>query len=523
VPDGAWEGDRGYSWTMGAEASNRNVDRRTFLGAAAASAVVLAAEAAPSFAAAKSTTRSADVVIVGAGLSGLTAARRLLAAGRSVIVLEARDRVGGRTLNTPISGSEITEVGGEYVGPTQDRILALAKEVGVKTFPVYNTGVNVLIADGERSFYPAVPGLPEKPDIAAAIVKGFALDELAKSVPVKAPWTAPNAAALDRETLGDWMTANIPQTDARRVFEAAVNSVWGVDGAQLSMLYVLFYIASAGDSKTAGSFGRLISVEGGAQQDRFVGGSQLVSIRVADRLGWSRKGPGGKGVRVIGSAPVRRISQTSSGVRVIADGVTVDAKRVIVTTPPALAAKIKYSPSLPAGKMGLLKGMTPGNLTKAEAIYQTPFWRDDGLTGQSVSDLPVGSVTFDNSPPDGGPGVLFAFVGGSAEKNWQKLSAADRKTAMLSSFAALFGPKALAPIDYFERDWDNDQQWSGGCPVSHTNPGVMAKYGKYLRTAVGRVHFAGTETSDYWTGYMDGAVRSGERVATEVGNALRHK
>ena len=500
-----------------------NLNRRTFIGAAAASAAVIASEASPSFAAAKVKTRKADVVIVGAGLSGLTAARRLVAAGRSVIVLEARDRVGGRTLNEPISGSEITEIGGEYVGPTQDRILALAKEVGVKTFPVYNNGVNVLIAEGQRTFYPSVPGLPEKPDIAAAIVKGFELDKLATKVPVKAPWTAPNAAQLDKQTLGQWIDANIPQQDARRVFNAAVNSVWGVDGDKLSMLYVLFYIASAGDKKTPGSFARLISVQDGAQQDRFVGGSQLVSIRVADRLGWSEKPTAAKGVRVIGSAPVRKISQTSGGVRVVADGITVDAKQVIVTTPPALAAKIKYSPSLPAGKMALLKGMTPGNLTKAEAIYETPFWRDDGLTGQSVSDLPVGSVTFDNSPPDASPGVLFAFVGGSAEKNWQKLSAADRKAAMLASFAALFGPKALAPTDYFERDWDDHQEWSGGAPVSHTNPGVMSKYGKYLRTSVGRIHFAGTETADYWTGYMDGAVRSGERVATEVGNALRRK
>ena len=508
---------------MDDHSSNANLNRRTFIGAAAASAAVLAAESAPSFAAAKAKTRKADVVIVGAGLAGLTAARQLVAAGRSVVVLEARDRVGGRTLNEPISGSEITEIGGEYIGPTQDRIQALAKAMGVETFPVYNTGVNVLVAEGERSFYPSVPGLPEKPDIAAAIVKGFELDKLAATVPVNAPWKAPNAAKLDKQTLGQWMTANIPQTDARRVFNAAVNSVWGVDGDQLSMLYVLFYIASAGDKKTPGSFGRLISVQDGAQQDRFVGGSQLISIRVADRLGWSAKPTTAKGVRVIGSAPVRKISQTSTGVRVVADGITVDAKQVIVTTPPALAAKIKYSPSLPAGKMALLKGMTPGNLTKAEAVYETPFWREDGLTGQSVSDLEVGSVTFDNSPPDASPGVLFAFVGGSAEKAWQKLTPEDRRKTMLESFATLFGPKALTPTSFFERDWDDDQEWSGGCPVSHTKPGVMSKYGKYLRTAVGRIHFAGTETSDYWNGYMDGAVRSGERAATEVGNALRRK
>ncbi len=349
---------------MGISSTSSAVDLRTFLGAAAAGV-----------------TRKADVVIVGAGLAGLTAARLLHAAGRSVIVLEARDRVGGRTLNEPISSSAVTDLGAGYVGPTQDRIMALAKEVGVKTFPVYNLGSNVLIVSGERSLYPAVPGLPEKPDIAAGIVKALGLDVEAEKVPVSAPWSAPNAAALDRQTLGDWVNKNIPQTVARRVFQATINSIWGVDADQLSMLYVLFYIASSGDKKHAGSFGRLISVQDGAQQDRFVGGSQLISERIADELGWSKKGAAGPAVRVIGSAPVRKIIQRSSGVTVVADGITVEGKQVIVTTPPALAAKISYSPKLPAGKSSLLKGMTPGNLTKAEAVYETPFWREDGLSG----------------------------------------------------------------------------------------------------------------------------------------------
>ncbi len=489
---------------MGISSTSSAVDLRTFLGAAAAGV-----------------TRKADVVIVGAGLAGLTAARLLRAAGHSVIVLEARDRVGGRTLSEPISSSAVTDLGAGYVGPTQDRIMALAKEVGVKTFPVYNLGSNVLIVSGERSLYPAVPGLPEKPDIAAGIVKALGLDVEAKKVPVSAPWSAPNAAALDRQTLGDWVNKNIPQTVARRVFQATINSIWGVDADQLSMLYVLFYIASSGDKKHAGSFGRLISVQDGAQQDRFVGGSQLISERIADQLGWSKKGAAGPDVRVIGSVPVRKIIQRSSGVTVVADGITVGAKRVIVTTPPALAAKISYSPKLPAGKSSLLKGMTPGNLTKAEAVYETPFWREDGLSGQSVSDLDIASVTFDISPPDGSLGVLLGFIGGSAEKSWQKLNAADRKSTVLKSFAAYFGSQALTPAKYLEGEWDDDQEWSGGCPVSHTRPGVLSKYGKYLRTAHGRVHFAGTETSDYWFGYMDGAVRSGERVATEVAKALR--
>ena len=506
---------------MASKESQLQLDRRAFIGGAAAGAVLLAADAKPSFAAAR-VNRTADVVIVGAGLSGLTAARRLVAAGRSVIVLEARERVGGRTLNEPISKSAITEVGGEYVGPTQDRILALAAEVNVSTFPVYNTGSNVLIAEGQRSLYPSVPGLPRKHDIALSIIKGLGLNKEAAKVGVKAPWRAANAATLDRQTLGQWMNANIPELDAKRVFEAAIHSIWGADAADLSMLYVLFYIASAGDKTHPGSFNRLISVQDGAQQDRFVGGSQIISERVADQLGWSEADKRATGVRVFGSAPVRKISQNSSGVRVVADGITVDAKQAIVTTPPALARKISFSPKLPAGKAALLKGMEAGNLTKAEAIYETPFWRDDNLTGQAVSDLDIATVTFDNSPPSGGPGVLFAFIGGTLGDTWSKLSAANRRKAVLDNFARYFGPQALTPTRYFEHAW-SDEKWSGGCPVAHTKPGVLAKYGKYLRTAHGRVHFAGTETSDYWVGYMDGAVRSAERVVAEVTKALRHK
>ncbi|MSX01752.1 MAG: FAD-dependent oxidoreductase [Actinobacteria bacterium] len=501
--------------------SGIQLGRREFIGGAAVGAAVIAANPKPALAAAR-VSKKADVVIVGAGLAGLTAARRLVAAGRSVIVLEARDRVGGRTLNEPISGSAITELGGEYVGPTQDRILALAAEVNVGTFPVYNTGSNVLIAEGQRSLYPSVPGLPNKRDIAVAIIKGLGLNKEAAKVGVKSPWKAPNAAALDRQTLGDWMNANIPELDAKRVFEAAIHSIWGADAANLTMLYVLFYIASAGDKTNPGNFNRLISVKGGSQQDRFIGGSQVISERVADQLGWSASNHRAKGVRVFGSAPVRKISQSSTGVRVIADGITVDAKQAIVTTPPALAAKISFSPKLPAGKAALLKGMEPGNLTKAEAIYETPFWRLDGLSGQAVSDLDIASVTFDNSPPSGGPGVLFAFIGGTLGDNWTKLSAADRRTAVLENFARYFGPAALEPTRYFEHSW-SDEKWSGGCPVAHTKRGVLSKYGKYLRTAHGRVHFAGTETSDYWVGYMDGAVRSGERAASEVKKALRRR
>jgi monoamine oxidase len=388
--------------------------RRQIVGAGAAGAALVALGAKPARAA---PTRRADVCIVGAGLSGLAAARALVAAGRSVVVLEARDRVGGRTLNAPLGGGRITELGGEYVGPTQDRILALARAVGVGTFPTYNDGSNVLVAAGQRSLYPAVPGLPSDPDVQQAIVAALKLDGLAKQVAVAAPWKSARARAWDRMTLADYVGGEVPSATGRAIFAAVCEAIWGADPSEMSLLYVLQYVAAAGDRRGgAGSFLRLISVQGGAQELRFVGGSQVISERVADRLGR----------RVVLGAPVRRVAQDADGVRVIADVMTVRARQAIIAVPPVLAARIAYSPALPKGKAALLRGLEPGSLTKAEAVYERPFWRDAGLSGQGVADLGAANITYDNSPPDGSVGVLFGFVGGTAHARWSRLGPAPR-------------------------------------------------------------------------------------------------
>jgi monoamine oxidase len=484
--------------------------RRQLVGAGAAGAALLALRAAPAPAAARRRTRRADVCIVGAGLSGLAAARALVAAGHSVVVLEARDRVGGRTLNHSLGGSRITELGGEYIGPTQDRILALSRAVGVKTFPTYNTGSNVFLAGGARSLYPAVPGLPDDPDVQQAIIASTKLDVMAKQVGVSAPWKAKSAKAWDAMTLDDWMRAEIPSPRGQAVFISACQAIWGADPNQLSLLYALQYTAAAGSRQTPGSFIRLISTGGGAQESRFVGGSQRVSQEVADRLG----------KRVVLKAPVSVVAQDHDGVRIVAQGTTVQARQAILAVPPVLASRLAYSPALPKGKAALLKALVPGNLTKAEAVYERPFWRDAGLSGQGVSDGGPASTIFDNSPPDASIGVLFGFIGGSSYAAWATLPADQRRAQVLERLAAFVGDEARVPVGYIEQDWTKER-WTRGCPVAHAAPGVLTKYGPWLRRPVGKVHFAGTETADYWLGYMDGAVRSGERAAHEVLAALR--
>jgi monoamine oxidase len=188
---------------------------------------------------------------------------------------------------------------------------------------------------------------------------------------------------------------------------------------------------------------------------------------------------------------------------------------VIVACPPPLVLDIDWHPQLPVQRRQLLRDVEMGQLMKCDAVYETPFWRKDGLSGFGISDHGATRAVFDNSPKDGNPGVLLAFVGGPTWREYGTMSRSDRKAAVLAGFAEMFGDQALHPIDYVEHDW-NHEVWTRGGPVANYQPGTMTTVGHTIRKPFGRVHWAGTETSTYWTGYMDGAVRSGQRAALEV-------
>ena len=443
--------------------------------------------------------RDADVVVVGAGLAGLSAARALAGGGRSVVVLEARDRVGGRTLNMPIGGGQISEVGGQWVGPGQDRVLELVDELGLETFPTYHDGRNLLELAGKRKRYRGtIPRL--SPLVLLDVDRARRrLGRLAATVPPEAPWSAPDAAALDATTVAAWLRRSLSTRRARGLFEIAVGTAFGVGAGQMSLLWMLHLVNSCG------GFDAMIDVEGGAQQDRIVGGSQELSLRMAAELGDS----------VVLAAPVQELEQGPDGVRARADGVSVSARRAVVAMPPALTTRIRFSPGLSARRDQLAQWMSSGALTKCTAVYEEPFWREDGWSGAAVSDAGPVETTFDNSPPDGSPGVMLGFIAGPKAAEHARRPESERRRIVLDCFARMWGERARGPTAYFEQAWA-DEEWSGGGPVCHAPPGVISAYGEELRRPSGRVHWAGSETATTWCGYMDGAVRSGDRAAGEV-------
>jgi monoamine oxidase len=485
--------------------------RRTFVAGAAGGAAATALPRGPARAATakKPRTVCADVIVVGAGLAGLTAARDVAAAGRSVVVLEARDRVGGRVLGTQIDGGHVVESGGEFIGPTQDRIAALASAMGVNTFPTYNEGNNLYYRNGLGLPYGSGPfgAVPPDPEgVGEAAVAIQAINAMAAEVPVDAPWKAPNAAEWDGKTWETWMQENLHTSGGRLLLDIATTSVFSFEPRDLSMLFVLFYVAAAGNEQNPGTIDRLTNTAGGAQELRFAGGSQRIPAELARRLG--------KRVRL--RAPVRRIVQRKGSVEVQADGVTATGQRVIVAIPPNLAGRIDYSPKLPAMREQLTQRMPMGSVIKVQAVYERPFWRDAGYNGQVVSDTGPVQVTFDNSPPDGSRGVLMGFIEASTARRLDGPGRTEeRRRLVLDNYAAYFGDEARNAIQYVEARWD-DEVWTRGCPVCATPPGVLLDHGPWIRTPAGRVHWAGTETATYWNGYMDGAVRSGERAAREV-------
>lgn len=445
----------------------------------------------------------ADCIVIGAGFAGLAAADHLCRRGKKVVVLEARDRVGGRTATVALGDGTPVDIGGQWLGPTQDRMYALCRRFGHRVYPMHVAGDNLLRLAGHNRRYRGHIPLRTPPWTLANL--GWVLTRLelmARRIPLEAPWQAPEAAALDQRTLGDWVRRNVVDPHARAIVDVGIEAVFAAEADELSLLHALFYMRSGG------SFDRLTRSDGGAQQDRIAGGVQPLAEDLAEAV---RR----EGGSVTLESPVRAITQSGDGVTVEGGEGSWRAPRAIVALPPPLAAAIDYQPALSFERRQLLTSIPMGAVIKCIAAYDRPFWREAGLSGQAIGDEGPMKTVFDASPEDARPALLMGFFEGAEARRLSEVDAEERRRVALETFARYFGREAHSPVDYVDRAWTKER-YSGGCYAALFPPGVWTRFGRVIRQPEGRLHWAGTETASHWNGYIEGAVRSGERAAEEI-------
>ncbi|HEX3288344.1 MAG TPA: FAD-dependent oxidoreductase [Mycobacterium sp.] len=441
-----------------------------------------------------------DFCVVGAGFAGLTAALRLKQGGHSVALLEARDRVGGRTFTEVRADGSWIDRGGAWIGPGQDRIHALLDEFGVRSYKQYAGGEAMMVINGKQFRYKGL--VPRSLNPFATVNLGTAFLELAKmckTIPLDAPWDARKAGKWDSITVAQWLDHHVRSPAARDLLETAIGGTYTSDTSEVSLLFALHQMASGGGPEF------VFGVEGGSQDSRIVGGMGAVYGPIAAEVGDS----------LHLAQPVRRIDQDDDGVTVRAEDMTVRARRAVVAVPIAIASQIHYEPMLPVDRSLLQQRMPSGAIYKINIVYDGPFWRDDGLSGQSAAPGTPAPVTIDACTDTASPGVLCVIVEGPVARELCAKAANERRTIVLEELAKRFGAKASSPVDYIEQNWTTER-YSGGGMISHAPPGVLTEFGPALREPCGRIHWAGTESSAVMCGWVDGAVRSGERAATEV-------
>lgn len=442
----------------------------------------------------------ADVCLVGAGYAGLTAARRLSQHGKSVVVLEARDRIGGRIWTETLSDGTPIDRGGGWLAPRHQAIFGLANEVGVTTYKTYVAGAHLVVDDGRvRRYKGLIPKISPLAIVTLAIAQ-TRINRMAKQVPLDAPWDAKKAQQWDHQSIASWIDqAGIRTTIGHDMFEMAVRGLMTGDLREVSLLHLLLL------SHAHGGIDKLFSIKGGAQENMVDGGAGSIARRMVDELG--------DAVRL--RSPVRSITQRDDRVTVESTDVTVDARHVVVTVPPVLALEIAFDPPLPDDRVTLYRNAVGGPETKTLVVYDEPFWRSDGFSGQTSEPGSAAEVTLDASPSSGSPGVIAAFAFGPVATKNDQLDPADRRQVVLDTLTARLGPKAASPAEFVETAWWH-QEWTRGCSFAHHGLGNLTRYGHLLREPFGRVHWAGTETATVSHGAIDGAVRSGERAAQEI-------
>ena len=485
-------------------------------------------EAAPT-AAEADPTLTCDVVVVGAGIAGLTAAERLAEAGLDVRVVEARDRVGGRTEGGTFASGTVIELGGQWVGPSQDEVLALADRLGLATFTVHDEGASLLFAGGERT-----EGDEDAFGLSGESARAFTelvelIDSTAATIDREAPWASPDAAGLDRTTAAQWLDAHCGDPGARAFMDTMLASILAAESDEYSALHMLFYLGSGG------GLHRMMLTIGGAQESRVRGGTHLLSERLAERLGdrvlldeevtgisgWDTDSTGeGASSEHTGTAAGRGDNVGSAPITVRTARRILRCARVVVAVPPMMASRLSYDPPLPALRDRAQSHMLPGDVIKFQVEYPRPFWRDAGRSGTVLSLDHDVSLVYDNCvpAPDTGAvdrGVLVAFVEGRHARAFHSLDEAERARRVVADLTVFFGEEAASPSEVLQRNW-TEEPYTRGCYGGRFATGLWTTVGPHLSAPCGRIHWAGAETAAVWNGYIDGAIRSGQRAAAEV-------
>lgn len=443
-----------------------------------------------------------DTIVIGAGFAGLSAAKSLCAKGHdNILVLEAADRVGGRTKLGTVAGMDI-DLGGMWLGPSQLRLKALAEEFQVQTYKTHISGNGIFRVQGrtreiEGDAFEKTYSILEKLDFANAARK---LSKLEAELDCNAPWKHPCAKKLDGSTVEQWAQENVRSASIRQTFRLICLSLFCAEASQVSMLFFVHYVKSG-----EGLDVLLSQSEGGAQNILFRGGVHQIARKIAEELGDI--------LRL--SEPVSRVDWSNHEVVVQTKGGEYRAKSLILAVPGPLLPKIDFDPPLPMNKQILHQRSHMGSVIKYWIGYERPFWRESGFNGLIMVDDHPCSPCMDATPPDNQNGVLAGFFDANHALDFSDVSPEGRRQAVIEMLVEHYGSDARNPLAYTDNDWTTEQ-WSGGCFGAYMPPGIFAKFGPALRNPVGPLHWAGTETSPEWTGYIEGAIRSGERAAQEV-------
>ncbi|MUN55755.1 FAD-dependent oxidoreductase [Kocuria koreensis] len=467
--------------------------------------------------------RESDVVVIGAGPSGLSAARELRRAGKSVTVLEARERVGGRTWSRVIDGAFL-EIGGQWISPDQTVLSELVEELGLTTFSRYREGENIYRGpDGKARRYTGemFPVSEETEREMERLIE--ILDGLAAEVGPSEPWAHPKARELDTISFHHWLREQSSDEEAcNNIGLFIAGGMLTKPSHAFSALQAVLMAASAG------SFSHLVD-EDFILDKRVLGGMQSVSLAMASELGED----------VITSHPVRVLRwQEGSEYPVLVEaeefsedgeasgsGVVVRAKRAVVAVPPNLYSRISYVPALPRRQHQLHQHQSLGLVIKVHAVYDTPFWREKGLSGTAFAADALVQEIYDNTnyDPETGEeesrGTLVGFISDEKADRMFELSEGDRKEAILSTMADLLGEEAKNPVVYYESDWGSEE-WTRGAYAASYDLGGLHRYGADQAQPVGPIHWSCSDLAADGYQHVDGAIRMGQKTAADIVDSL---